>query len=272
MDVVKMFVGGLEEGVTEESLRTLFAPHGRIKEVVLLPGKGTSTQKCAFVCFQTWSAQEMASAAVAALNGTNYSATAENPMVVQVAKNQMGQPGRGGHPQEPPPMPPQPPMAMGGYPTANMAQMHGYAGAYPPHPVPPAHPMPPPHPMPMAPPYQHTNTMPPAANYPPPAAHNPGTPGNKLFVGSLPGAVDQATVEQLFSSFGSLSEVHLMDPSKQTGDRCAFVLYSDVASAQEAVARLDNQVCPMLGAAARPLVVKFAKSTGQTGSNKRARV
>ena len=269
MDVVKLFVGGLEDGVTEETLRTMFAPHGRIKEVVLLPGKGTSNQKCAFVCFQTWSAQEMAQAAIAALNGTTYSATAENPMVVHVAKNQTAQPGRGGYQQEPPPMPPptswhsqppQPPMAMGGHmPAPMMPQMHAYAGAYAPPPVP----QPPP-------PYQHTGAIPPAGNFPPPAAF-PGTPGNKLFVGSLPGAVTQEDIERVFSSFGALGEVHLMDPSQQTGDRCAFVVFSDVASAQRAVDSLNNQVCPMLPAALRPLVVKFAKSGGQMGSNKRAR-
>uniref|UniRef100_A0A7S4J8J5 RRM domain-containing protein n=1 Tax=Prymnesium polylepis TaxID=72548 RepID=A0A7S4J8J5_9EUKA len=141
------------------------------------------------------------------------------------------------------PPPPQPAMM------PMMPQMYG--GAYPSHPVP------------QPTPYQHTGTY--------PAAQNPGAPGNKLFIGSLPGAVTQEDVERVFSSFGALGEVHLMDPSQQTGDRCAFVVFNEVSSAQRAVESLNNQVCPMLPAAMRPLVVKFAKSGGGVGSNKRAR-
>ena len=64
----KLFVGNLDFGATEESIRSLFAPHGTVESVYLATDRDTGRSRgFAFVEM----AEGDANKAIAALNGTN---------------------------------------------------------------------------------------------------------------------------------------------------------------------------------------------------------
>eukprot|EP00320_Phaeocystis_rex_P000816 CAMPEP_0119084192 /NCGR_PEP_ID=MMETSP1178-20130426/128671_1 /TAXON_ID=33656 /ORGANISM="unid sp, Strain CCMP2000" /LENGTH=289 /DNA_ID=CAMNT_0007067135 /DNA_START=34 /DNA_END=903 /DNA_ORIENTATION=+ len=287
-DEVKLFVGGLPDDCSEDDLRVLFSPHGFVREAVILPSKSKSGQKCGFVCYRTRTAQEMASAAIATLNNLHCPPGVDKPIQVSVAKNStavrtsypggppqplqppMGLPGALGgggitygglgvsaSPMAVPGLPGQPhgwapgldTVGMGGAPPWNAAGMGG------------------------APPWaQLTPTGPPTVQPNPdgqptvqPNPDDPPQPPIKLFVGSLPGGATTTSVQQIFQPFGHIHEIHLMEPSAKTGDRCAFVSFLTAAAAQSAVEQLNGrfQVPP----SPRTIVVQLAKE-----SNKRPRV
>ena len=71
----KLFVGNLDFGATEESIRSLFAPHGTVESVNLVMDRDTGRSRgFAFVEM----AEGAADKAIAALNGTKVSGRALN--------------------------------------------------------------------------------------------------------------------------------------------------------------------------------------------------
>ena len=71
----KIFVGNLDFGATEESLRSLFAPHGAVESVSLVTDRETGRSRgFAFVEM----AEGDANKAIAALNGTKVGGRALN--------------------------------------------------------------------------------------------------------------------------------------------------------------------------------------------------
>ena len=64
MEGSKLYVGNLTYAVTKEDLETLFATHGEVKEVTIIQGKGFG--------FVEMASSEQASAALEALNGTEF--------------------------------------------------------------------------------------------------------------------------------------------------------------------------------------------------------
>ena len=53
----------------------------------------------------------------------------------------------------------------------------------------------------------------------------------KLFVGGLPIECTEYEVRQFMMPYGPIGEIHVMKPSTQTHQRCAFVTYEHHASA-----------------------------------------
>jgi len=83
----------------------------------------------------------------------------------------------------------------------------------------------------------------------------------KLFVGNLPGNTTDADLRMLFQTYGPVEEVHLMNPSAKTGQRCAFVKYPGVENCQAAIDGLVNyRVMP---GDEKPILVRFADSQGK---------
>jgi len=98
--------------------------------------------------------------------------------------------------------------------------------------------------------------MPGMSGTPPPGAEP------KLFVGNLPGHTADADLRMLFQAYGSVQEVHLMNPSVKTGQRCAFVRYSSPQECQAAIDGLVNyRVHP---SDEKPILVRFADNSGST--------
>lgn len=86
----------------------------------------------------------------------------------------------------------------------------------------------------------------------------------KLFVGGLSTDMDQDTLHAAFSSFGTVREIHLMQPSERTNQRCAFVTFEAHASAVSATQMSGKMKMTPSDAAA--IVIRFADS-----QNKRQR-
>ena len=78
---MSLFVGGLPADIEESLLRPIFAPHGELSEVICLPNKSRTGQRCAFV---TYAQQEHAQAAIDALNGQHRIRPTEEPIIVRV--------------------------------------------------------------------------------------------------------------------------------------------------------------------------------------------
>ncbi|MEW5303084.1 MAG: hypothetical protein WDW38_001409 [Sanguina aurantia] len=76
----KLFVGQIPSSVTEDILRTLFAPHGNIVELHVL--QKPAGAGCAFVTFERWSQAE---AAIEAINGRTQLDGAKAAIVVKFA-------------------------------------------------------------------------------------------------------------------------------------------------------------------------------------------
>jgi len=64
--------------------------------------------------------------------------------------------------------------------------------------------------------------------------------GTKLFVGNLPGDCNEEDLQSVFSHYGKVNHVHLMAPEPRKGNRCAFVFYDELQSAEDAIKVLDG--------------------------------
>ena len=126
--------------------------------------------------------------------------------------------------QQPPPPPGPPPAYYGGMPA-------------------PAPPPPPP--------------GPPPAPAPPPPDIGPKMRGDecKLFVGGLPIECTEYEVRQFMMPYGPIGEIHVMKPSTQTHQRCAFVTYEHHASALAATKMHGTK---KMKPEDKPIVVRFA--------------
>ena len=59
LNITTLFIGGIDESLTEEELKTQLSPYGKIKAI-----KMVSKQSCAFVCYHAREAAEKAVEAV----------------------------------------------------------------------------------------------------------------------------------------------------------------------------------------------------------------
>jgi len=93
----KIFVGNLDFGATEESLRSLFSPHGAVESVNLVTDRETGRSRgFAFVEM----AQGDADKAITALNGTNVGGRALNVNEARPKPERAGGGGYGGAPRQ----------------------------------------------------------------------------------------------------------------------------------------------------------------------------
>eukprot|EP00927_Polykrikos_kofoidii_P008804 TRINITY_DN1367_c0_g1_i1.p1 TRINITY_DN1367_c0_g1~~TRINITY_DN1367_c0_g1_i1.p1 ORF type:complete len:339 (+),score=51.92 TRINITY_DN1367_c0_g1_i1:154-1170(+) len=88
----------------------------------------------------------------------------------------------------------------------------------------------------------------------------------KLYIGNLPNDITQEAVETVFSTYGRLEDVHVMNGRSKSGHSCAFVRYSSISEAETAVAAMAT------GYEIRPgeghIVVKEAEAGKGKGKGK----
>ena len=90
----KIFVGNLDFGATEESIRSLFAPHGTVESVSLVTDRETGRSRgFAFVEM----AEGAADKAIAALNGTKVSGRTLNVNESRPKADRAGHSSGGGY-------------------------------------------------------------------------------------------------------------------------------------------------------------------------------
>jgi len=90
----KVFVGNLDFGATEESIRSLFSPHGAVESVNLVTDRETGRSRgFAFVEM----AQGDADKAITALNGTNVGGRALNVNEARPKADRAGHSSGGGN-------------------------------------------------------------------------------------------------------------------------------------------------------------------------------
>merc|ERR1719444_273897 len=101
--------------------------------------------------------------------------------------------------------------------------------------------------------------------------------GHKLFVDELPLDVMKEELHTVFSTYGQVTDVTLMEPS-QRGVKSAYVTYAKVESAEDAIKVLDNiykiredAVAPIKvtwapkAEASKPMEVDSSNAAGQSG-------
>eukprot|EP00927_Polykrikos_kofoidii_P034986 TRINITY_DN2956_c0_g1_i4.p1 TRINITY_DN2956_c0_g1~~TRINITY_DN2956_c0_g1_i4.p1 ORF type:complete len:327 (+),score=44.48 TRINITY_DN2956_c0_g1_i4:97-1077(+) len=98
----------------------------------------------------------------------------------------------------------------------------------------------------------------------PPPRHGLESP--KLYIGNLPGDITRDAIETVFSTYGTLEDVHVMNGRSKTGHSCAFVVYSTIDEAETAMAAMQT------GYEIRPgegnIVVKSAEAGKGKGKGK----
>merc|ERR1719486_1903766 len=63
----------------------------------------------------------------------------------------------------------------------------------------------------------------------------------KLFIGDLPGDIAREALVAVFSTYGTVTDVHLMTGKSRSGAACALVEYSNQTEAQTAIATLHQK-------------------------------
>lgn len=91
----------------------------------------------------------------------------------------------------------------------------------------------------------------------------PAGPKSKLFVGNLPPDITQEVISQVFGTYGTVTNVHIMAGKAKSGQSCAFVEYSTPTEAETAVLTLHEkyEIRPGDG----HIAVKFANSGNRPG-------
>ncbi|CAD7948258.1 unnamed protein product [Amoebophrya sp. A120] len=88
----------------------------------------------------------------------------------------------------------------------------------------------------------------------------------KLFVGNLPADISEEDMRTVFTTYGMVTDVHIMTGRSQSGAACAFVHYADQVSADQAIAAL-NKTYKIRIDAVDPITVSYAKvDTRASGS------
>lgn len=87
-------------------------------------------------------------------------------------------------------------------------------------------------------------------------------PEYKLFVGNLPSDISDEDMRTVFSTYGHVTDVHIMTGRSKSGAACAFVHYDDVVSAEQAIQTLNRAYKIRLDAQ-DPITVSWAKQDGE---------
>jgi len=92
--------------------------------------------------------------------------------------------------------------------------------------------------------------------------HRP--PGPKLHIGNLPNDITRDALEQVFGTYGPLSDVHIME--RQDGPCAAFVTYASEGDARKCVAAMEQgyEIRPGQG----NINVTYAKAKEDRGGNR----
>lgn len=81
----------------------------------------------------------------------------------------------------------------------------------------------------------------------------------KLFVGNLPEDIEDNELHQVFSTYGNVRKVHLIEKPNASGMRCAFVFYEKDDDCEDAIKVLDG-VYKIREDAEEPISVRWANS------------
>jgi len=83
----------------------------------------------------------------------------------------------------------------------------------------------------------------------------------KVFVGGLPCDITEDELQQVFGSYGVVTDLHVMSANKSnSGQACAFVVFSASQSAEDAIAALDG-VYSIRENGDPPIRVSFARAS-----------
>jgi len=236
-DPIKLFVGSLPVGITNDDLRGIFSRFGNLQPddaVHILPQKGSRTDVAA--AFVKYVDAAAAAAAIAAMHDKMYNHPAfpahRMPMLVRYAD---GGGGKGG----------------GGGAAHGMSQFQQPMAAMPT--------------MQMMQPMMMPSMMPDMGRGQPAAQQEAQQDLRKLFVGSLPPQVSAPELAVIFSPFGELQVedgggVHVLPLKPGMGKACAFVKFRDEAAATAAVQALNDQHASFPGHPGHTdaLLVRFA--------------
>lgn len=101
---------------------------------------------------------------------------------------------------------------------------------------------------------------------PPPVGGSISAGGSvtKLFVGNLPMEVQPDALQDLFGTYGVVTNIHLMAGKSASGQSCAFVEYSTASEAETAIYHLHEKYETLPGQG--QIIVKYAKNGGQRGA------
>jgi len=83
--------------------------------------------------------------------------------------------------------------------------------------------------------------------------------GFKLFVGNLPADCTEDEVNTVFSTYGAVAKVRMMDGATVTRQKCALVFYQERKAAEDAIAVLNDQYKIRVDAES-PIVVRWGHS------------
>jgi len=238
----KLFVGSLPSDLTNEELNLVFGTYGTCTDVHMMGGKSTSGQGCAFIVYES---ADAANNAIAALNGV-YSFREDGSPPITVSWARQG--GGGGPPGGPgrgmstlnAVAPPSSLMGFGG--GMGGAPIGASTGGY----VPLLN--------------AAAGHVQGSVNPPPPPAQPQGMQRTKLFVGNLPTDIQNEAIRMVFSHYGSVTNIHIMQGKSKSGQACAFVEYSTPVEAETAILTLNEkyEIRPGEGA----IMVKYANSGG----------
>mmetsp|Transcript_6446 Transcript_6446/g.14101 ORF Transcript_6446/g.14101 Transcript_6446/m.14101 type:complete len:229 (+) Transcript_6446:91-777(+) len=67
-----------------------------------------------------------------------------------------------------------------------------------------------------------------------------GTPGPKLYVGNLPTDITEHALQYVFSTYGVVTDIHIMTGRSKSGQSSAFVNYSNQQEASTCLAALEQ--------------------------------
>lgn len=216
----KLFVGNMPGDVTAEEIEAAFSQFGSIVEVYIMGGnRSKSGQSSAFVKFQTFEACEYAIAEMH-MKG-KIRATDSALLAVKFAKPQAARPEGS-------------PNMYSANPGAGLDTSSTTATSSP-------------------------NTT------PLPSPFNRSSPGlaacglSKVFVGGMPSYVDRDDLIAIFSPFGKVESVHLMNKNKsKSGQSCAFVNFHGREASLAAIEALNAKYTIEEGMAS--ITVRFADS------------
>lgn len=216
---LKLYIGQIPEGVTEEQLRPLFEPFGQVLEIVVLRQNGAS-RGCGFVHYAR---ADAAYAAIDALHGKCRLDESQPELVLRVAdaekraaQNPLATPA----------------LVLPGSTGSAPASANGSTSALPlllPAPVPA------PAPAPATPGLGF-------AGIPVGARPRQGPPGANLFVRNVPRDFGDSEMRMLFGRFGEILSTKIVaDPQTNQSRGFGFVSFADPACAQQAIQALDGE-------------------------------
>lgn len=87
-----------------------------------------------------------------------------------------------------------------------------------------------------------------------------GSTGTKLYVGNLPSDITREAIDMVFSTYGRVLDIHIMNARAKNGQSCCFVIYATSAEAKTAISAMQQ------GYEIRPgegnIFVKYADEKG----------